>query len=194
MSKKLLLVVTILVVAAVSIASFAYTQTSETVSLTINGGGGSSFVHTSTVADGAVGPDGGPHTNQNPAWSPIEGTAGSISQQGELYYIVPAGGYSGDMWVTLYLLNPDELAQCYSYLNVGVKTYEISGTTWISSTMGTAIDEWLTLSNGLVSINLTGNITYALSIDDISWYCTDGTCDQDGESLSPAFFADVLQK
>ena len=189
MSKRVLLVLAILVVGIGAIASFAVTQTSASASITIVGGGASAFMNVTTT-----GTQKWPDTA---SWSPIEDTAGGIDNEGDLYYLEPytSTGTVGAM-AFVYLTNVGDLAGCYSYLNMGLNLwkYPDGGSEYVE-VEGDTPDEWLTLTNGFVAFNLaaSGVVTYAITLDEVSWYCTDGTCNGTG-ALSPAFYVDVIQK
>jgi len=191
MNKKLFLVLTILVVGIAAAVSFAVTATSASATITIAGGGTSSFMNVATTGTQK-------HTT-DASWSPIEDTAGGIDTEGDLYYLepyTPTGTVPAMVFV--YLTNAGDLAGCYSYLNMGL-TLWYTGTNSAgvyTTTSGTDTpDEWLTLTNGYVSFDLdtTEVVTYAITLDEVSWYCTDGTCNGGGD-LSPAFYVDVIQK
>ena len=194
MSKKLLLVGAILVVGIAAVASFAVTQTSASVTLGIIGGGASSFMNVTTEGTQV-------HTT-TASWSPIEDTAGGIVDKGDLYYLEPyTSTGTVDAIAFVYLTNVGDLAGCYSYLNMGVNLWKSTdGTTYTEvispSVTANPADQWLTLTNGYISLPLdeSGVYTYAITLDEVSWYCTDGTCNGGGGSLSPAFFVDIIQK
>lgn len=189
MKKKSFLVVAILVVGVASAISFAMTQTSATVSLTISGGGSSSFIDVTTEGTQKW-------TDAVASWTPIEDTAGGISTPGDLYYLEPyTTTGTVDALAFVYLTNAGELAECYSYLNMGLNLWQSTGGGYTEKTSGDEPDEWLTLSNGYVSFELSTAtvVTYVITLDEVSWYCTDANAD-DGESLSPSFYVDVIQK
>jgi len=190
MNKRVLLVLTILVVGIGAVASFAVTQTSATVGVEITPGGSSSFME--VTAFGTY--TGEKHHNQLPSWTPIEGTAGGIIDKGDLYFFEP-GTTLVDGIAFVYLTNVGDLANSYSFLNMGLNLWEWNGSIYTETNQVTLSDEWLTLSNGYVSflIESTGVVTYVLTLDEVSWFCTDGD-PGDGESLSPSFYVDVIQK
>ena len=196
MNKKLLLVVAILVVGIAAAVSFAVTANSATVSLDIGGGGASAFM----AITGAAANDGRGQYEPAPSWSPIEDTAGGIDTKGDLYYIEP---YTSTDIVEgmafVYLTNVGALAGCYSYLNMGLTLWYTGTNTagiYTTTTQTDTPDEWLTLTNGYVSFDLeiTDVVTYAITLNEVSWYCTDGTCNGGGGDLSPAFYVHVIQK
>ena len=194
MSKKLLLVLTILVVGIGAVASFAVTQTSATVGVDITPGGSSSFME--VMAFGTY--TGEKHHNQLPSWTPIEGTAGGIIDKGDLYFFEP-GTTLVDGIAFVYLTNVGDLANNYSFLNMGLNLWKWDGTSppYTETIQTTLSDEWLTLSNGYVSFDIDSSeaVTYVITLDEVSWFCTDGNPDDgDDESLSPSFYVDVIQK
>ena len=192
MNKRVLLVLTILVVGIGAVASFAVTQTSATVGVDITPGGSSSFME--VMAFGTY--TGEKHHNQLPSWTPIEGTAGGIIDKGDLYFFEP-GTTLVDGIAFVYLTNVGDLANSYSFLNMGLNLWKWDPATdlYTETNQLTLSDQWLTLSNGYVSflIETTGVVTYVLTLDEVSWFCTDGD-PVAGESLSPSFYVDVIQK
>ena len=188
MKKKSFLLLAILLVAVIAGASFAYTQTSASVIANVSNS--SSFAHVDTWDNPA---DWGKY-NALPAWTPFEGTAGSITA-GDLYLIDPRD-YTGDLLVNLYLTNADELVHNYSFLNMQVQAYTAITTT--PSYTPTLQDAYLTMSNGYASFNLPGltqsDQSYVITIDDGSWYCIDGDDSPDDRSLSPSFYIEVKQR
>jgi len=190
MNKRVLLVLTILVVGIGAITSFAVTQTSASATITISGGGASSFMNVTT--------EGTQKYLTVASWSPIEDTAGGIVDPGDLYYLEPyTDTGTVDAMAFVYLTNVGDLAGCYSYLNMGLNLWQYpeGGSEYEEVHTGGTPDEWLTLTNGYIALDLlqTGVLTYAITLDEVSWFCTDGTCNGGG-ALSPAFFVDIIQK
>ena len=191
MNKRLLLVAAILVVGAAAAISFAVTQTSASVSLGIIGGGTSSFMNVTTTGTAKWATD--------PSWSPIEDTAGGIDDKGDLYYLEPyTDTGTVEAMAFVYLTNAGDLAGCYSYLNMGLTLWysDTTASTYTTTTGTDTPDDWLTLTSGYVSFDLneTAVVTYAITLDEVSWYCTDGTCNGAGGDLSPSFYIHVIQK
>ncbi len=178
MKRKLLLLAVILAVLAIAGGTFAYTATSASLSTSVTS---SAFVAVQswngTMTWGKY--------DALPTWTPLVGSAGAVDA-GDLYYIEnPGSGYTGNLLVTLYLTNPGDLADSYSYMNFEVQAYDYNGTTWTSKD----IDAFLTMSNGYVSFVLppaTGT-GWVITIDGGSWYCI-GT-----SHLDPTFFLEVKQ-
>jgi len=82
---------------------------------------------------------------------------------------------------------------------MGLNLWKWDGASLYTETIqATLSDEWLTLANGYVSfaIDSSAAVTYAITLDEVSWFCTDGdpTDHPDDESLSPSFYVDVIQK
>jgi len=197
MNKRVLLVVTILVVGIAAAASFAVTATSASVTLGNIEGGSSSFMNVMTrTAFQAAGGD--TKHGSDPSWTPVGDTAGGITTPGDLYYLESSTVIT-EAIAFVYLTNAGDLANCYSYLNMGLNLWWGDGTVYTETT-GSGADDWLTLTNGYVSftfpptttIDSTQVVTYAITLDEISWYCTDGTCNSD--DLSPSFYVHVVQK
>jgi len=206
MSKKLLLVVTILLAAIISVGSFAYTATTGTTDISVGTlGSGGAFASTT-----AAGVD-GKHTLA-PVWHPSVDAASQIpadlngdadttdaedNRAGDLY-IVETGTYVGDVLVTLYVNNPADLVKGYTYLTLAIVVYEWDSTagawntTAVAGKTGDNYDTYLTLTNGYVSFVLSQSANggkYSIGIDAGSFYCINSTA----EYISPDFYIDVRQ-
>jgi hypothetical protein len=181
MKRKLYLMVALLAALVVTGSSFAYTQTSDSVSTSVSAG---SFA----TVDGWDSTDTWGKYDTLPSWTPVEGTAGSV-EAGDLYYITNPSGYTGNLLIMLYVTNVGDLADCYSYLNMQVQAYDYDSSA--NSYTSKSLDLYLTLSNGYVSFILpqASGDGYVITIDGGSWYCFDA----DGGSLSPSFYIDVRQ-
>lgn len=106
---------------------------------------GVSFATTSgtmgTISPGAGGVSGGgianvtASTSGQPTWNPVAGAAGSITG-GDIYEISTVGDqpYTEDIWVGLYLTNPDELIDSYTYI-----TTEMAMTVLATQVTGEAV-------------------------------------------------------
>lgn len=181
MRKKSFLLLALLVALAATGGTFAYTETSESVSTTVTAG-------TFASVTAASGGEAWAKHDGLPEWTPIERTAGSVTA-GDLYYILNPTGYTGRLLVMLYLTNVGELADSYTYMNLQVQAYDYDGTasTWTSE----SLDVYLTISSGYITFILsqaTGD-GYIITVDGGSWYCFDA----DGGILSPSFYIEVLQ-
>ncbi len=187
--------VAILAVLAVgSLTGISFAQTNATSSVTVG---------TSGVSDGsfaqvtAAGTDG--YHGAAPSWTPIVGAPGQIpdadqgNQAGDLY-LVETGDYTGDLLVTVFLNNPAELTDTYSYLNLAITAYEEdTDGTWITTPVA-GVDAsgdhttYLSLTGGYVTLPLSQSAAgnFSISLDAGSFYATsnDGT-------LDPQFFIDV---
>lgn len=88
-----------------------YAQQVQTVTATVTAqSGGSALVQS--------------WTSGFPSWFPIEGTVGTITTPGGIVYVaVPAGGASppGTWTIAVYLRNPAELNDAYSFLNMEIQ-------------------------------------------------------------------------
>ena len=169
MKRKLYLGIALLVALAVTAASFAYTQSSGTVTASVSSS--SAFIDVEGWTGG------------KPSWTPVSETAGSIIAGG-LYTITVPSTYSGGLLGMLYVTNPADLVQAYSYLNLGVEVYK-EGTS-------EDVDRYLTLRNGYVPFTLTVSAgeVYTIGIEAGSWYCFDTS---DSDNLSPSFYLDMRQ-
>ena len=190
MKRKLYLVTALLLALAVTTGTFAYTQTSGSISASIaTGSSGFAEVTTTKPADGFPVTD---KYSDAPSWTPVVNTAGGITA-GHLYYIDPKD-YNGNLLVMLYLTNVGDLAQGYSYLNLGVNFYTTDNATWTEETTVTGTDPdlnyFLTLSNGYVSFIIpAGSTKGVITIDQGAYYCIDDTTGY----LTPRFYIDVRQ-
>lgn len=200
MTKNALAVFAFLTVAALTSISFA--QSSGTTSISVGTLGTSTGGFASVTSAGTSGQWG-----QAPAWSPTVGAAGQIpdssvgNEAGDLY-IIDTGSYPGDILVTLYVNNPAELAQAYTYLNLAIVVYEWDSTlnsgvggwkpTPVAGKVGSDYDTYATLTNGYVSMALARSANggkYSMGIDSASFYAISNSA----SSLSPKFFVDVRQ-
>ena len=194
MHKKTKMTVALLSVVAVgALTQVSFAATSGVTAVTIAGGSSTFAAVTAATTDGAHG--------ATPSWDVTPGAAGSITA-GDLYAI-DTGAYTGDILVTIYVTNVADLAQRYTYLNLGVTAYEwdstlASGagdweTTPIAGKTGSSLTSYLTLTGGYVSFVLPQDAEggkFSLSVDGGSFYANSQTS---GGSISPEFFVDVRQ-
>lgn len=115
MKKRLVFIVGLII--AFVIAGIAYAGTTGTGSITATSGGAAG----GGIADVAFASSG------LPSWNPIQGSSSDIVD-GDLYTLDTTGAnpFSGDIFVTLYLQNGDELAGSYSYFNQLVTIHMLS--------------------------------------------------------------------
>ena len=139
--KKILFLAITLLVGLGSVISFATTSGTGTINPTVGGvsGGGIAAVTASTSGQ--------------PSWSPISQAVGSITA-GNLYEIDTTGSnpYSGDMLVTLYLTNPDQMVSSYTYLTPQVN---------IKALASQATGEAVGMGNGTVTVFYLDNAPVA---------------------------------
>jgi len=161
MKNKLFALVALLLVATVTGVTFAQiTATTTTGVGTVGPGGAFADVRTAAQCEPAAitlnwaGEDGAATAGTKttyytaPAWSPSVDASGQIPTSctltagggytgpGDLYYIDSAG-YQGDILVTLYLNNPQDLSKNYTYLNMLVNAYSRSVTVVEDENVGT---------------------------------------------------------
>jgi len=186
--KKKFFIVVLLVVVVAAVVSFVVAAISASVTVGITGGGDASFVEVTAFGD-YLGLNNYPSL---PSWKPYRGAVGGPGEAGDLYYLEPISG-TGDAMAFVYLTNAGNLAGCYSFLHMGLNLYKnITGTTWVEAD-GSGPDEWLTLTSGRVILPLaTGVVTYAIAIEEASWY-RPGACTGDGK-LSPDFHVHVIPR
>jgi hypothetical protein len=164
-------------VIAIAATAVSYATTSESTSIGITGDTSSASV-SSTVTGGVYG--------VNPSWSPSANSTGSITA-GDLYIVDLTDFTSGeDKRLTLYLNNPDKLSKAYSYLNMSIAVYKLSGDP-LAWSVDPIDDTYLTLTNGYISFDLEGGYEYSISVDSGSYYCMTTT----DVTLDPSFFAEL---
>ncbi len=125
-----------------------------------------------------------------PAFTAFGRAIGSV-ESGELFYI-DAADNPADMVTTLYLTNPQELVDYYSYFILQVGVYVQTDTGWEPATAGDGSpvsDAVLTMKNGRVSFVLPAYGNYMIGIDGGAFYCTSAAGDE--SELSPRFFLEV---
>lgn len=207
--KKLIAIVAVAILVAVSAVTFA--STSGTSSVSISAGGVSGDLASVTAAGSATSflkygtyTAGSTTKYRNPAWSPVANSAGSISTTGDLYSVDTTGN-TGNVLVTIYLDNPNALAKNYTYLNLKVNIWK-KGASYVAPTVGSAgTNGWeqatlsggtaigtvyLTMSNGYTSFILAGDAEYDITVDGGSYFCI-STDTSGGGSLSPSFYVTV---
>ncbi len=195
MRKRFIFAIALVLLLAASAITFA--RNTATNSVTINLGAQAGLASNIQTADDYVGANklkhssgAGPYTNVAPTWSPVLGDPGSITA-GDLYYI-DTQSYTGDVYVTLYISNPDALSLDYSYLNMKANVWYLNGANWDQATLvGPDVigDVFLTLENGFVSFLLEGNTQYCISLDGGNYYLVDTNAL--GGDLSPDFYIEV---
>lgn len=115
MTNKAVILLAALAVLLITGISFAATSGTGTITPTTGGVSGGGIANVTAATSG------------QPSWSPIAGAAGSITA-GNLYSIDTTGSnpYTGSILVTLYLRNPDELVESYTYLTSQVNVKVLS--------------------------------------------------------------------
>jgi hypothetical protein len=147
-----------------------------------------------------------------PTWTPVVNSNHTIT--GGDVYLVDIEDYTGNVLVTLFVTNPDELAIDYTYLNQVINVYALCDITtdtqcaaaapyaaltdngvWGQSTdaagnnVSTEVD-YLSLSSGYVTFILKGGYEYAFTVDGGVGYTIAGTttCTPGNGCLSPDYF------
>ncbi|HSW58947.1 MAG TPA: hypothetical protein VLH15_11115 [Dehalococcoidales bacterium] len=199
MKKGFLFFIALMVLLSATAITFARNTATTTVSISAAGASASGNVATNVSGISGVANNiklqystgaAAPFTHVAPTWNPVITQPGSITA-GDLYYF-NSTGYAGDMLVTVYITNPSELSQNYSYLNLEINIRSGGSGAWVQSTLadGSPIGTvYLTLVNGFTSFILSGNTAYNISIDGGNYYCID--TDAAGGSLSPSFYLEV---
>lgn len=127
----------------------------------------------------------------SPSWTPIAGSATSVTTAGDLAVIDAStanlGTHTG-LTVSLYITNLSSLQKDYSSYSLPVNVYQCqtactSNAAW---TQATGIDiSYLTSTSGYLTWNLPANQYYVITIDTGgSLYCTATTA----ENLSPSYY------
>jgi len=84
------------------------------------------------------------------------GTWGDVAAKDPIFTITPTSGYTGDVWVTVYIANTDDLSQKLEHLNIEVKsTYTAESD---------PLTQVLTLDNGKVAFPMSGYATNAITV------------------------------
>lgn len=133
MKKKLYFLAVLAIVGTISGVSFAATSDAGSITPTIGGVNGGGIA---TVAAA---------TSGQPSWTPAASSAGAITA-GTLYNIDTTStgtAYSGDLLITLYLTNPDQLVGAYTYLTSLIN---------VKAAYNTATDEAVGTGNGTTTV------------------------------------------
>jgi hypothetical protein len=196
MNKKVILAVALILLFATTAITFAVTTATTTVTISAAGiGGDASSIKTLATVGNAIklkysSGAGAPYTHVAPNWTPVVGEAGAASP-GDVYHI-DTTSYLGDVLVTVFYTNTNQLIKDYSYLNLKVNVWTGTSGAWSQATRadGSTIDAtYLTLSGGYTTFILNGNAEYCISVDGGNYFCID--TDAASGSLSPDFFIQV---
>ena len=132
-SRKPVFITALLLALAISGGLFAYTWTTASVTIGLTSAT-ADFANVTANLSGSI------------TYQPFGKYRGSIPA-GNLFDVVPNTGYSGDLEVTVYLANLDELTQNYRFWLMRVDLQDISGT----RVDGQGISQVLSLNNGQCS-------------------------------------------
>lgn len=173
--KRLIFILAIIAIMASTAISFAANST--TTSVTVTGSTNKMDATAVTVAA------------DRPSWSPTVNRAGEITQ-GELFEIDATGNASTEIIASLYLTNPDDLAKAYSYLNMTIAVYyeDTTGSTPVWTELTTSGTSLLSLSNGYVTLKLTGQQKYRIGVKEGSYYALNTSV---AANLAPQFTIDL---
>lgn len=200
MKRKVYLLLALALMLAITAGNYAYTATSGSVTTNVTSSTAFAVVTSTKPAAGVVGTPGFPVADKyasTPTWAPMVNTASSITA-GHLFYIDPKE-YAGDLLVQLYLVNVGDLAKGYSYLNLGINFYKVTGAAgseaWTEETVATGtapnLNFYLTLSNGYVSFILpAGSTKGVITIDNGSLFTINAS---NSSYLTPQYYIDVKQ-
>jgi hypothetical protein len=208
--RRRFLVVAIAALVAVGAAlGVSFTADTGTTDVTITPGTTGSLVYASgaTLPTGFTFKKSGTGTAGAPAWSPVAGSAGSVTTPGDLAVIdartASAGGAS-NLTVTVYVTNLAALQKDYSSFAWPVRIYSGTftaagpSTVWSSTYIANTDKSYLTNTGGYLTFTVptaadatAGNVL-GVTIGDVgstssgSFYTTSTTAS--GGSLSPQFF------
>ncbi|MFC1949221.1 hypothetical protein ACFLW0_03510 [Chloroflexota bacterium] len=181
--KGLIMVASFLLAMAITGGIFAYTYTTASVTMTV-GAVTSDFAQ---IAD---------NSTDLASYTPFGKLRGALPS-GTLFQIIPATGYTGDLEVTVYLANPDELTRNYRYwlMRLQLTDNASSGLNPVDAEMITQV---LTMSNGeatfyFPSSNFTGGEDYYVLTSGGSYMALPYTSAGWGTVYSPLVFAQVTQ-
>lgn len=194
MQQKTKIAIAVLSIATTALLTqISFAATSGVTSVSVTGSSSTFAAVTAATTDGAHG--------AAPSWSVTPGAAGTVTA-GDLY-VVDTAAYDGDILVTVYVTNVADLAQRYTFLNLGVTAYEWDSTLasgsgdWeaapVAGKSGSSLTSYATLAGGYVSFILAETANggkYSISVDGGSFFANGQTS---GGSLSPQFFLDVRQ-
>lgn len=180
-SRKPLFITVLLLALAITGGLFAFTWTTATATLiaqTTVGDFASITANTTGIA--AV------------TWTPFGRYRGAIPA-GTLFNVTPVTGYNGDLEVTVYLSNPDELSQNYRFWMIRLQL--LDGSTPVDAQEDTQV---LTLNNGQASFywpssNFTGGNTYDVYCDGGSYIGLPWVGTGWADSYDPVLFCEVTQ-
>ena len=127
-----------------------------------------------------------------PSWTPVAGSAGSVTTAGDLAVIDATTGTlgpdHGSLLVNMYITNLDKLQQAYSSFAFPVNVYSsTTGTgTWTADTTVLPAVTYLTYSTGFLSFDMPAGKYYDITFDTGgSFYTTSTSTVAD---LNPSFF------
>ncbi|KXA98515.1 hypothetical protein AKJ39_01855 [candidate division MSBL1 archaeon SCGC-AAA259J03] len=138
---------------------------------------------------------------QEVTWDAIDDTATGIDN-GDLYLInLTDSDYAGELLVTLYMTNPDDVAAKYSYWNAQIDAYTLENT-WDNLDNKDRLGDWssddenimLSLSQGYVTWRVgrdSEDHLVDIVIEDGSCYTTDST--KTDSKYDPSFYITVQQ-
>lgn len=125
-----------------------------------------------------------------PSWTPVGGSAGSVTTAGDLAVIDATTGTlgpdHGTLLVSMYITNLDKLQQDYSSFAFPVNVYSSTdGTGWAAATSVLPTVTYLTYSTAFLSFSMPAGYYYDITFDTGgSFYTTSTTAG----SLNPSFF------
>ena len=180
-SRKPLFVTALLLALAISGGLFAYTWTTATATLvaqTTYGDFASVTANTAGIA--------------NITWTPFGRYRGGIPE-GILFNVTPTTGYDGDLEVTVYLANADELSKNYRFWMIRLQL--LDGSTPVDAQGDTQV---LTLNNGQASFywsssNYTAGTTYDIKCTGGSYIGLPWVGSGWADSYDPLLFVEVTQ-
>lgn len=182
MSKISVFAIALALTLAITGGLFAYTWTTASAELTVTDA--TNDFAAVTANDTGI---------SNITWQPFGRYRGSIPGD-TLFNVTPATDYNGDLEVTVYLANPDELSQNYRAWLLRLELQD-SGGDPVDAQMGTQV---LSLDNGQASFywpsgNYTDGTTYFVECTGGSYVGLPWVGTGWGDTQQPLLFAQVTQ-
>lgn len=210
-TRRRFLIVSVAALAVVGVAlGVSFTADSGVSSVTVTGGGGGGALVYERTGSAVTFPFGGGivtfkaaanTTGQAPNWSPVAGSAGSVTTGGDIAVVdgrAASAGGALNVIVTLYITNLAPLQKMYGSYAFPIKVYEstqsppdFSGWSATPLTLDSQSLFYMTNTTGFLSFTLpthaTHNKYYVIELESGgSFYCVSTTAA--GGELGPSFF------
>jgi hypothetical protein len=211
LGRRRFLIVSVAALAVLAVAlGVSFTADTGTSSVTVSAGGGGGELVYERSGSAVTFPSGGgtvtfkaatTTTGQAPSWSPVAGSAGSVTQAGDIAVIdgrASSAGGALSVNLTLYITNLAPLQKMYGSYAFPIKIYESTQSSadfsgWSASPMSFGGQSlfYMTNTTGYLSFTLPTHGThhkyYAVELETGGSYYTVSTTAPGGE-LGPSFF------